>query len=156
MHLDEPAPPSSGAREALLPTLGRLEQTAAACDVRIGLELTRDYDLAQRDETPNVGLTLDVGHVSFDAGAGYREFGSLAGLVHHIGRRLFHVHMHDFDGTLDHLPLGAGDLDAPALIEALRGIDYEGVLCLELNPDRASPEQLLASRDRLEALLITP
>jgi sugar phosphate isomerase/epimerase len=136
-------------REALL----SLDEAAERADLRVGLELTRHYDLAMCSATPRVGLTLDVGHVSFEGGAGYREFGSLAGLIEHMGDRLFHVHAHDYDGALDHLPLGAGHLDFDAIASALKRVGYSGVVCLELNPDRATPEQLLASRDRLQQLL---
>ena len=134
--------------------LGSLEEAAETADVRIGLELTCSYDLAMGDTTPRVGLTLDVGHVSFGDGAGYREFGSIGGLIRHVGSRLVHVHAHDYDGALDHLPVGAGKLDWTDIATGLRSIGYRGVVCLELNPDRASPEQLLDSRDRLKTLLV--
>ncbi|MBM3501801.1 MAG: hypothetical protein FJX74_24365, partial [Armatimonadetes bacterium] len=64
LHIDEAGP------GALL----ALHEAAEAAGVQIGLELTRDYELAMREATPRIGLTLDVGHVSFEGGAGYREF----------------------------------------------------------------------------------
>ncbi|MBM3957720.1 MAG: sugar phosphate isomerase/epimerase, partial [Gemmatimonadetes bacterium] len=109
--------------------------------------------LAMQEATPRIGLTLDVGHLSFEEGAGYREFGSIGGLIRYVGRRLVHVHAHDYDGVRDHLPVGAGRLDWDDIAEGLRSIGYEGVVCLELDPDRATPEQLLQSRDRLRELL---
>jgi len=136
-----------------VPALDQLNDRAESAGVRIGLELTEQYDLALRPEAPRVGLTLDVGHVCFEDGAGYREFGSIPGLIEHIGDRLFHVHVHDYDGDLDHLPLGKGFIDFPGIVRALAAGGYEGVLCLELNPGRATPGELLQSRDRLEALI---
>ena len=136
--------------------LASLDAAAQRANVRVGLELTADYGLALSPATPHLGLTLDVGHVSFEGGAGYREFGSLAGLIDHVSSRLFHVHAHDYDGLLDHLPIGAGRLNWNEIAAALKRVRYAGVVCLELNPDRASPGQLLASRDRLTELLASP
>lgn len=153
MHIEDLGQDKEGSGDALTTHLGYLNYAARATGVKIGLELTHSYGLAQRADTPHIGLTLDVGHVSFDGGAGYREFGSIAGLIEHIGSRLFHVHAHDYDGVHDHIPLGAGRIDWPPIIEALKRIGYRGVLCLELNPDRASPQDILASRDRLLELL---
>ncbi len=138
--------------DALIATLRQLDRAAEAAGARIGLELTDSYDLALRDDLPQTGFTLDVGHVSMDEGAGYREFGSLPGLVEHMAGRLVHVHAHDYDGSLDHPPIGTGALDWPGIMQALRRVEYQGVLCLELNPDGASPDDLLASRDRLQEL----
>jgi sugar phosphate isomerase/epimerase len=132
--------------------LGVLDEASESAGVRIGLELTGSYELAMEDMTPHVGLTLDVGHVSFQEGAGYREFGSIGGLIRRVGGRTFHVHAHDYDGVVDHLPIGAGNLDWDDIASGLKSIGYEGVVCPELNPDRASPEQLLASRNRLREL----
>jgi sugar phosphate isomerase/epimerase len=153
MHIE--APPQHGPKvhEALLGHLGSLNCAAQAAEVQVGLELTHSYDLAMQADTPHVGFTLDVGHVSFEDGAGYRDFGSISGLIDHVGRRLFHVHAHDYDDVHDHIPIGAGRIEWPPIIEALKRIDYRGVLCLELNPDRASPADILESRRRLVELV---
>ena len=153
MHVEDLGQGGERSGDPLTTHLGYLNHAAQAAGVRIGLELTHSYELALRANTPQIGLTLDVGHVSFDDGAGYREFGSIAGLIEHVGQRLFHLHVHDYDGVHDHIPIGTGQIDWPPIIEALRRIDYRGVLCLELNPDRASPEDILESRRRLLQLL---
>jgi len=153
VHLERSGEGGPQSPEALVTLLGYLNYAAHATGVRIGLELTHGYELALRADTPQIGLTLDVGHVSFDDGAGYREFGSIAGLIEHIGSRLFHVHAHDYDGVHDHIPIGTGRIDWPPVVEALERVGYQGVLCLELNPDRASPEDIVKSRDRLLELL---
>ncbi len=145
VHLEAPV------TDALVTMLRQLDRAAEVAGVRIGLELTDSYDLALRDDLPCTGFTLDVGHVSMGEGAGYREFGSLPGLIEHMAPRLFHVHAHDYDGALDHLAVGAGALGWPGIMQALQRGGYEGVVCLELNPDRASPEDLVASRERLLA-----
>lgn len=134
----------------VLPVLNR---RAAKANVRVGLELTDNYALALRPDCERVGFTLDTGHVSMDGGAGYRGFGSIAGLIQHVGDRLFCVHVHDYDGRFDHLAIGAGCVDFASVVEALRRVRYDGVLCLEPNPERVSPEEILESRERLRAAL---
>ncbi len=153
VHIE--APPQHGPKVhgALLRHLGYLNYAAQAAGVKVGLELTHSYDLAMQADMPHVGFTLDVGHVSFDDGAGYRDLGSIAGLIDHVGPRLFYVHAHDYDGVHDHIPIGAGTIEWPPIIEALKRIGYRGVLCLELNPDRASPADILESRTRLLELV---
>jgi sugar phosphate isomerase/epimerase len=153
VHIEDAGQDAPESPEALVTDLGHLNYTAHAAGVRIGLELTHSYGLALQADTPQIGLTLDVGHVSFDDGAGYREFGSIGGLIEHVGQRLFHVHVHDYDGVHDHIPIGAGQIEWPPIAAALQRIGYRGVLCLELNPERASPEDILESRDRLLGLL---
>lgn len=153
VHIEAPQQHGPDVRDALIRHLGYLDHAARAADVRVGLELTHSHDLAMQADTPWVGLTLDVGHVSFEKGAGYRDFGSIAGLIDHVGARLFHVHAHDYDGVHDHIPIGSGGIDWPPIIEALKRAGYRGVLCLELNPDRASPADILESRRRLVELL---
>ncbi len=153
VHVEMARQRGTKADEALLRHLGYLNYAAQAAEVRIGLELTQSYDLAMQADTPRVGFTLDVGHVSFDDGAGYREFGSIPGLIDRVGARLFHLHAHDYDGVHDHIPIGAGRIDWPPIVEALKRVGYRGVLCLELNPDRASPADILESRRRLVELL---
>lgn len=153
VHIEAARQPGPEVREALIRHLGYLNYAAQAAKVRLGLELTHSYDLAMQADTPHVGFTLDVGHVSFEDGAGYRDFGSIPGLIDHVGARLFHVHAHDYDGVHDHIPIGTGGIDWPRVIEALKRVGYRGVLCLELNPDRASPADILESRRRLLELL---
>jgi sugar phosphate isomerase/epimerase len=98
-------------------------------------------------------MTMDTGHMMFRDGAGFRPFGTLGGLVRHIGQKLFHVHVHDYDGQHDHIAIGAGKIDFPELIGALVETGYPGVLCLELNAGRVSPEAMLASRGVLKEML---
>ena len=140
MHLDDESAVSDDTRSALLPALDALNEWAADSGVRLGLELTSHYDL---------GLTLDVGHVHFRGGEGYRAFGSVAGLIDAISRRLYHVHGHDYDGVLDHLAIGDGMIEWAGVVSALSLAGYDGVLSLELNADRASAEALLRSRGLL-------
>jgi sugar phosphate isomerase/epimerase len=87
-----------------------------------------------------VGITFDLGYVSLDDGAGCRGFGTIGGLVRVLRPKLIHVHVHDSDGARDHIALGAGHIDFLELMTALREIESQGMLCLELAPGVTEPD----------------
>ncbi len=79
---------------------------------------------------PHFGHCLDIGH--------WRLFAktSLADWLAAVGPRLLHLHLHDNRGTADdHLPVGEGDIDFPALFAGLRTLT-------------SSPSMTLEARDR--------
>jgi len=145
--------PAQGQRRLLAESLMALDELAAALGVRIGLETTDEFDLFQQVTFESTGVTLDVGHLSFNGGEAYEPWGSLGGLIRHLGASIVHVHLHDYDGQRDHLPLGAGNIDFAEVISALKEIGYEGALCLELAPSPTIEEDYLRSRDQLRSLL---
>ena len=149
-HLDLGTP---AWRQRTADSLGQADRLAQKFGVRIGLELTSDYDLAMLPSCPNIGLTVDTGHMQFNSGEGYRAFGSLAALIERLGSRVFHMHLHDYDGKFDHLAIGNGKIDFHQILQALVRIRYNGSLCLELNPDVVSPEGILHSRTALRDIL---
>jgi sugar phosphate isomerase/epimerase len=63
------------------------------------------------------------------------------------------MHLHDYDGKLDHLAIGNGKIDFHQILHALVRIRYNGSLCLELNPDVVTPEGILQSRTALQKIL---
>jgi sugar phosphate isomerase/epimerase len=144
---------SPEARDVMLESLKRLGEAAARSDVLIGVELTRDYEIVRETGLPNVGLTVDVGHISAGDGAGYAEYGSIGGLIKAFPDRVFAMHLHDYDGRHDHLEVGQGSIDFEDVISALYEIGYGGSLMLEISPDRNPPEAILRSRDRLQELI---
>ena len=144
---------SADPRSILKEPLLRLDQAAAQAGVRVGLEIEQNYDLPEAIGAHHTGITLDVGHVCFRNGAGYRDYGSIGGLIREFADRMFHLHVHDYDGQNDHIPIGSGFIDFPDIVSALHDIGYQGSLCLELNPDRVSPDDILKSRDRLQQLI---
>jgi len=74
-----------------------------------------------------------------DEGKHLLPFGTIGGLVRQIGPILFHLHMHDV-ATLDHVEIGTGCVDFHDLLTSLHDIDYKKGMCLEMNPDRVSPD----------------
>ncbi len=138
--------------EAFARSIAELAAMAEEAGVTVGFEIEADYDLVLATEGP-VGITIDTGHQSLEQGAGYRQFGTLGNLIRHLGERVIHVHVHDYDGANDHLAIGAGNVDFPEVLGALRDINYTGMMCLELNPQRTTAEDWVKSRDALREIL---
>jgi len=78
------------------------------------------------DAAPGVGLHLDVGHAQIRGN-------HLGALLDAFGDRLAHVHVHDNSGYRDeHLPLGAGKADWPAVARRIRATGYDGTVTIEV------------------------
>jgi len=128
-----------------------MDDLAQEHGVLVGMETEIDYDLPGALKLKNVGFTIDVGHQCISNG--FRGYGSLGNLLRTLHRHMLHMHIHDYDGKNDHLPLGQGKIDFPDIIQGLKDIDFGGVLCLELNPDRATPQDIVQSRKCLLDLI---
>ncbi|MFP3903022.1 MAG: sugar phosphate isomerase/epimerase family protein, partial [Armatimonadota bacterium] len=119
-------------------------------DVTIGFEIEEDFSAVTAADGP-VGITLDIGHVARhrqSVGGAYPE---VSDLVRVLDDTIVHVHVHDFDGTYDHITVGSGHIDIPGTVHTLAEIGYRGMLCLELNPDRCSADDFLESKRILDA-----
>ena len=96
---------------------------------------------------PDLALHLDIGHTNLIVHENTTE-----AILEAYGKRLRHVHLHDNKGgSADlHLPLGAGTLDTPRCIRALKKAGYDGTITLEVfTPD---PSLLRHSSEKLRAL----
>lgn len=122
-----------------------LNAMAERCNVRIGLEITSRFETVRDLALPCVGVTLDVGHMFLGEPPPIAGFRDLDKVVETIGQALLHLHVHDVREGVDHIELGTGELDYVPLIWGLRTIGYSGMLCLELNPDRVTPEGIVRS-----------
>jgi D-psicose/D-tagatose/L-ribulose 3-epimerase len=69
---------------------------------------------------PDIGVLIDTFHANI-------EEKSLAGAVHAAGPRLVHVHASENDRGLP----GSGHVDFPAIVTALKQINYDGYLMIE-------------------------
>lgn len=147
-------PEDAGARLASewRQALERLNACAVQNDLVIGMEITEGFECVATLGLSNIGVTLDVGHMYFHEGRLLEPFGTIGGLVHSLDDTLVNLHMHDYDGTYDHIEPGTGIVDLTGVLAALGDIGYRRGMCLELNPDRVSPEGLRRSlawmRDR--------
>jgi len=73
-------------------------------------------------KTPHCALTWDIGH---DAKSHYRDFKYF--YCEHQDN-IAHLHIHDFDGTLDHKELYTGEVDLNKIFDFLRTHDIRGVI----------------------------
>ncbi len=95
------------------------------------IETVADYvEIAKRH--PTLRLALDTGHClvtqDIDPAEAVREYAASLGTVAIEDMRR---------GDHTHLPFGQGDMDVPAILRALQGIGFGGLVCVELS--RESP-----------------
>lgn len=92
-----------------------------------------------------LGLTLDVGHCHCT-----RDL-PVARIINEFAPQLRHIHLADIRGNEHvHLPFGQGDLDLPAVVQALQQLNFTGLCAVELSRD--SHRGPLAAREALTAL----
>jgi sugar phosphate isomerase/epimerase len=145
----------------LVAGLERLSEVARETGVLIGVEaadffLPVDRFILLEDlALPGLGITVDTGHISWvvEGRATCAPFATPGRFVERFGSLVRHVHIHDYDGERDHLPIGRGSIDFAELLGALARIGYEGALSLEINSAIAGPEDVLESKAALERVL---
>jgi sugar phosphate isomerase/epimerase len=81
------------------------------------------------DAIPELALHLDIGHCNLQV-----PMNTAADIIMAYGPRIRHVHIHDNKGGYAdlHLPLGAGNLDYHAPLQALQGWGYDSTITLEV------------------------
>jgi sugar phosphate isomerase/epimerase len=100
------------------------------------------------DQFPALKLTLDTGHANIGDTRGDRALRFLKNYSHRLG----HIHMSDNKGKRDdHLPVGKGNVPFERIVKALKEIDYDNTITLEIFSDDRN--HLVESRDKIEALL---
>jgi sugar phosphate isomerase/epimerase len=110
------------------------------------LETTDQYlEVAEKVDSPAIGLNFDVGHaycVSEDIPASIKKAAS------HIR----HFHLEDIAATRHHHHLipGHGAIDFADVFRAIKAINYDGWLTVELYPNVDDPDG--AAREALEVL----
>ncbi len=141
-----PTLPATESLERLVDYYKRLGDAAAGAGVKIGIETgwpapSELMDMVEQIDHPAVGVTIDVGHLvsalpeavrsSPDGPKAYNDLLELH--VREAGPWIVHVHVHDVDRTWrDHRCVGAGIIDWPRLVGALKAAGYDGALSLEL------------------------
>ena len=100
------------------------------------------------DMFPKLKMTLDTGHAHIDGRGGKKTLDFIERFKDRIG----HIHANDNLGREDnHLPIGAGTIDFPEIVKALKGIGYDGTITLEvLSQDR---DYLKISKEKLTAMV---
>ncbi len=97
---------------------------------------------------PTLRLALDLGHclVSGDI----EPEAAVVAQAHRLGN----VHLEDMRrGIHRHLPFGEGDMDLPAVIGALRQVEFRGLVCVELSSDsHRAVEMIPGAREAIRAI----
>ena len=107
--------------------------------------MDRFADLHRRVGRANFGLTLDVGHLHC------LDEGPIAGHILRWRKVLWNVHIEDMRrGVHDHLMFGAGEMDFPPILAALRAASYAGGVHVELS--RHSHDAVATARASLAFL----
>ena len=120
--------------EALLPLIEH-RPVRLALEPHYGSQIQNieDYDaIFDQIETPQVGITLDSGHMH-SAKVNWKQ------LIDRYAERIYNFHVKDHVGTQS-VPIGRGEVDLKGYIEALHAINYEGALAVELEVE--DPENL--------------
>lgn len=105
----------------------RMEQAIGDSEVTLCIENTSGWSASIGEaaalllESPVFGLTFDTGH-DLCAGGQDRNF------ILSQTSRLRHIHLHDSDGSADHLPLGTGKLDIRRILSEARAFRCRCVL----------------------------
>ncbi len=126
-------------------TLPKIERLAKEYNVKIAIHNHGPEDKnfptpqsvlsAVKTMDPRMGLCLDIGH-TVRAGA------DVVASIGEAGPRLFEVHMKDlsdFSNNDNQVAVGEGKMPIPAIFNALRKINYQGVCSLEYEINAGDP-----------------
>ncbi|SEO98424.1 Sugar phosphate isomerase/epimerase [Halogranum amylolyticum] len=147
-----PAWDARGLRENVVDSLRTLDEHASEAGVELCAEnvprsVFRTHEFSELLRETDVSMTLDTGHARMDG----RDSAGIAAFAERFGDRIGHLHLNDTRQAKDeHLPFGAGDIDFPAVFDAL-GDDWTGTLSLEVFTHDV--DYLGVSKRRLAALL---
>jgi L-ribulose-5-phosphate 3-epimerase len=137
-----------------LEALAKLSETAASCKVTIGIENVWNKfllsplevrDFLDEVDSSYVGAYFDVGNVLL---TGYPEH-----WIKILNKRIKKVHFKDYRreaaGLAGFVDLLAGDVNYPAVIDALKKIGYTGYVIAEMIPPYTYyPEQIIFNTSR--------
>lgn len=110
-----------------------------ACDIGISVNLENLFPKAKSlvlpedfvewfERYPQLQLTLDTGHANLAGGTRI-----ILAFIERFGDRLGHVHVSDNRGQSDdHLPIGAGNIDFPAVVSALKCAGFDQTVTFEV------------------------
>ena len=111
--------------------------------------LTEPEDFAEALASfPTLMLTLDIAH----ANIGGKGSSKTLEFLRQFPDRIAHIHVSDNFGKEDnHLPIGAGSIDFPRIVKALKTIGYDGTMTLEVfSRDK---HYLQISKDKIAAMV---
>ncbi len=125
------------AMDRLVASLEPVLDYAAEREVTIGFEpepgmlidtMEKFDELQQRVAATNFRLTLDIGHLHCQGETPIADF------IRTYGKKIVNIHLEDMKaGVHEHLPFGQGEIDFPPIFQALKEIDYQGCINVELS-----------------------
>ncbi|MEM3362199.1 MAG: sugar phosphate isomerase/epimerase family protein [Candidatus Anstonellaceae archaeon] len=132
--------------ERTLDTLKNIEKIANNFSLTLCLETVDEKALNLEEykkilTQTEIKITLDIGH----AETYFRE--GAERLMEEFKNYIKHVHLHDGKKDIDHLPLGAGNIEIKKILEKLKQF-YDNTITLEIHC--SDPHYLQYSREFLE------
>ena len=123
--------------DRLVASLGPVLDYAAERDVVLGFEpepgmlidtMERFDELKERVDAPHFKLTLDIGHLHCQGET------PIADYIRKYGEQIVNIHLEDMKAAVhEHLPFGEGEINFPPIFQALRDINYQGAIHVELS-----------------------
>ena len=139
----KPGVDRNAARGWLLDGLHRIAAYAAEQGVTVAFEPEPGMLVETAAEweglaVPGLELALDTGHCIVTGDIDPAE------AVRHYGPRLGTVSIEDMRrGVKINLPFGEGDMDVPAILDALEAVNYRKLVCVELSRESPSADRAI-------------
>ena len=134
--------------------VGPLTALCERFGVRIGYENGAERDAGEILDAIQGGNAWIGGNI--DTGNMAAQGGDPVQAIHELGPRLVHVHLKDVPavGSHDCVAIGAGIVDIPGVLEALRFVGYDGWLSIEIETGDHDPTaEIIASAEHIRGLL---
>ncbi len=126
--------------------LADLEGLSVRIATENGINLTPYAEFVDAFDTERLGITIDIGHTRVPAEDWVNPFtkpGRAKAIVEGtVGKRLYHIHLHDYHNNEDHRPPWEGEIQWGDLFTSLDAIDYQGALMFESLPVISSEDTL--------------
>jgi sugar phosphate isomerase/epimerase len=149
-------------RDRFLKELNGIADEAHDLGIKVALEnvFMSYFYFQQLDEfddihshAPGIGVALDIGHayISKCASKDPDPEASILDDVHRMGiDHLFHVHVHNNDGTRDDHDFIDGPIDMARILNGLKDLGYKGKVIIEtLDAERMGFEPVMRKLERI-------
>lgn len=153
----------AGLRNRFLDELKGVAAEAAGLNIRVALEnvfMSYFYfqNLDEFDDivkaVPGLGVTLDIGHayISKRSAKDPDPEGSILEDVRRMGvEHLFHVHLHNNDGSRDDHDFIEGSIDLARILRGLEDLGYDGKVVIEtLDAERIGFEPVIEKLNQIK------
>ena len=146
----------SEAWEEYVHVIGKCADVVQGAGLRLAVEPMPRYIVSNSDAmlrllcdvgSQTLGVNLDTGHLFVQ-----KEIVPIA--IEKLEERIFATHLSDNDGKTEyHWAPGKGDLDWEAILKALRKVNYQGVLNIEVSGVEDLDKEFLEGKEHVESIL---